>query len=113
MTEHELDYHLERDVLFCKRCGRSFHSNSAAELADCAPSQPSQAPESGGAVGRTEPMLTSVAPPLGVMPRWLHNEHRSADLLRAMLRYVEAGKAMPVEWFDELSEYVHAVPRVE
>lgn len=51
--------------------------------------------------------------PLGVIPRWRHNERRAADILNAMLRYVDAGTPIPREWLDELVEYVHDVPRVE
>ncbi|MBR4614870.1 MAG: hypothetical protein IKO55_04635 [Kiritimatiellae bacterium] len=43
-------------------------------------------------------------PPLGLMPRKIHVQRRTVDILEAMLRYVSAGLAIPDEWKDELSE---------
>lgn len=75
---------------------------------------PSQKTDQAHAQGMVrEWLVEDVKPPLGVLPRWRHNELRATELLCAMLRYVEAGKTIPREWLDELTEYVHAVPRVE
>ena len=43
-------------------------------------------------------------PPLGLMPREIHVQRRTVDILEAMLRYVSAGLVIPDEWKDELSE---------
>jgi hypothetical protein len=57
----------------------------------------------------------STAPPLGIMPRWLWDEHcpnpsplqrwnRLCELGYAHGRYVQAGLPVPNEWLDELEE---------
>ena len=45
-----------------------------------------------------------VKPPLGLMPRYLMEEQRTIAILEAMLRYVNAGLLIPVEWTDELND---------
>lgn len=49
-----------------------------------------------------------VKPPLGVMPRWLHNEKRIQDLTRALNDYaihsIKDNKALMLEWTKELTE---------
>ncbi len=45
-------------------------------------------------------------PPLGLKPRWLHNEERSVDLAKAIMRYIDAGVALPDEWIDEWNDIV-------
>lgn len=47
-------------------------------------------------------------PPIGIMPRWLHDERRVEELLKAMLRYAQASKAFPVEWALEVLEYAQS-----
>ena len=42
--------------------------------------------------------------PLGVMPRFLHDELRIKDLKDAIERYVEAGMNYPPEWDEEIKE---------
>ncbi len=41
------------------------------------------------------------APPLGVMPEFIHKEHRLKDLNEAKDRYYAAGMEIPEEWQDE------------
>lgn len=43
-------------------------------------------------------------PPLGLMPRYIHEDKRIADILNAMKRYSEAGYAIPCEWVLELRD---------
>ena len=43
-------------------------------------------------------------PPLGLMPRWLHNKRRKREIVEAMLRYIDAGVAIPNEWIQELQD---------
>jgi hypothetical protein len=38
------------------------------------------------------------------MPRYLMEEQRTIVILEAMLRYVNAGLSIPVEWTDELND---------
>lgn len=43
-------------------------------------------------------------PPIGLMPRKLHNEARIKDIVEAMARFMDESKQIPLEWIDELSE---------
>ena len=43
-------------------------------------------------------------PPIGLKPRWLHDEQRAADIRDAVKRYAATGKDIPQEWLDEHSE---------
>ena len=43
-------------------------------------------------------------PPLGLMPRSIHRDHRIKEILEAMQRYADKQKAIPEEWFEELME---------
>lgn len=42
------------------------------------------------------------SPPLGLMPRSIHDSHRVVDILHAMLRYTMFNKPIPHEWLSEL-----------
>ena len=48
--------------------------------------------------------MTEIAPPIGLMPKKIHQEHRMMDICAAMLRYIEVGLPVPEEWIEELSE---------
>ena len=50
--------------------------------------------------------LNQPKPPLGLVPRWLHDSHRVGEILEALSRYNEAGKPVPQEWLDELNEKI-------
>ena len=43
-------------------------------------------------------------PPLGLMPRSIHDKARILEILAAMDRYIRADKAVPAKWFNELRE---------
>lgn len=43
-------------------------------------------------------------PPLGLMPKNIHDTTRALDILDAMERYALAGMPAPVEWVLELKE---------
>ena len=43
-------------------------------------------------------------PPLGLMPRHVHDQNRAFNITAAIMRYGEARKHVPSEWFDELTE---------
>ena len=42
-------------------------------------------------------------PPLGVVPRWHHEEMRVWAICDAIIRYKAAGHPILVEWLDELA----------
>lgn len=45
-------------------------------------------------------------PPLGLVPRFIRDEARVAEILEAVARYNEVGKPVPVEWLNELNEKI-------
>lgn len=45
-------------------------------------------------------------PPLGVIPRWLLDEKRLCELSTGIERYVDAGKAIPLEWIYEYNQII-------
>lgn len=47
---------------------------------------------------------TKNKPPLGVIPRDRWDRKRQEELTAAMGRFLEAGKKIPKEWFDEYNE---------
>lgn len=49
-------------------------------------------------------------PPLGLTPKYICDETRIAEILAAIERYNEAGKAVPGEWNLELSALLNARP---
>lgn len=55
-----------------------------------------QAEKEGKAMGQKAEM-----PPLGIMPRWLHEYERLSALADAMQRYIKAGYIIPQEWLEE------------
>lgn len=40
-------------------------------------------------------------PPIGIIPRYIHDERRLKELTEAMNRYTKAGIPIPCEWVDE------------
>lgn len=45
-------------------------------------------------------------PPLGLVPRWLRNEHRRQEIEAAIQRYSEAKKRVPHDWVSEWLDLV-------
>lgn len=45
-------------------------------------------------------------PPLGVMPKYIWDAERLADLTRAIKEYAEAQLRLPNEWIDEYNTLV-------
>ena len=43
-------------------------------------------------------------PPIGLVPRKLHNESRIKDIIEAMSRFMYESKQIPLDWIDELYE---------
>ena len=47
---------------------------------------------------------TMQKPPLGLRPRFIVVEHRTLEILEAMIRYVQVGYQVPIEWREELND---------
>ncbi|WP_186303785.1 hypothetical protein [Bacillus pumilus] len=45
-------------------------------------------------------------PPLGVMPKWIHDERRVEDLAAAIERRIKARLEIPLEWFEEYNNLI-------
>jgi len=45
-------------------------------------------------------------PPLGLMPRRIHEEQRISDIAGAINRYLQAGRAVPMEWIEEYNQLI-------
>lgn len=43
-------------------------------------------------------------PPLGITPRWLHDEKRIYEILDGMERYSQEKKVVPIDWITEARE---------
>ena len=43
-------------------------------------------------------------PPIGVVPKYLHDSIRQGSLAEAIKRYVEAKIQIPIEWVEEYNE---------
>ena len=43
-------------------------------------------------------------PPLGLMPKPAHDYNRTLDIEKAICRYLEAGKKIPIPWVEEYNE---------
>ena len=52
-------------------------------------------------------------PPLGLKPKWLHQEHRLLELIGAMERRLTAGKDIPNEWTSEFNDLLLDSRRIE
>ncbi len=44
-------------------------------------------------------------PPLGLKPKWIHDQQRQDEIMAAINRYLEAGKTPPKEWAAEFALY--------
>ncbi|MGE9751377.1 hypothetical protein ACQP3R_00265 [Bacillus inaquosorum] len=47
------------------------------------------------------PMIKCTKPPLGVIPKWLHDERRAEELKAAIDRRLSANWHIPPEWIEE------------
>ncbi|MEK4789369.1 MULTISPECIES: hypothetical protein [Bacillus] len=45
-------------------------------------------------------------PPLGVMPKWIHDERRTEDLAAAIERRISARSEIPFEWLEEYNNLI-------
>lgn len=55
-------------------------------------------------VGGRENMFLKSKPPLGVKPKWLHDEERKQELKKAIERHLVESEAIPIEWVEEYNE---------
>ncbi|MBR8344215.1 hypothetical protein [Burkholderia ambifaria] len=46
-------------------------------------------------------------PPLGLVPKYIHDERRMKDILGALERYSDASLPVPTEWVQELSSIIN------
>lgn len=47
--------------------------------------------------------ILPIRPPLGLKPRWVHNEQRLREVNEAIQRYRAANKEVPKVWYKEHS----------
>ena len=52
------------------------------------------------------PVNKGEKPPIGIKPRYIHDEERKQEIMDAMVRYSNAFKPIPVEWLDELRDLI-------
>lgn len=45
-------------------------------------------------------------PPIGLMPKHIHDSKRFSDVCSAILRYFNAGLKIPVEWINEYNAFI-------
>jgi hypothetical protein len=50
------------------------------------------------------PCRTCKKPPLGIKPRWLHEEQRINAITAAIKRYLEEDVPIPQKWIEEYNE---------
>ncbi|WP_157645659.1 hypothetical protein [Burkholderia ubonensis] len=50
--------------------------------------------------------MNHAKPPLGLVPKYIHDERRMKEILGAIERYSDAGLPVPVEWVQELSAII-------
>lgn len=47
------------------------------------------------------PFKKCTKPPIGVIPKQLHDLYKVSELKNAIKRYIDAGFAIPIEWVEE------------
>jgi hypothetical protein len=52
----------------------------------------------------TTAYIPCTKPPLGIKPQRIMDEERMKEISEAIIRFVDAGKPIPAEWFEELNE---------
>lgn len=55
-------------------------------------------------------MKQSRIPPLGAIPRFVHDENRIEELQGAISRFIAANRAIPLEVVSEYNELVKKLP---
>tara|TARA_R110000822_G_scaffold18357_5_gene60718 strand:- start:3517 stop:3912 length:396 start_codon:yes stop_codon:yes gene_type:complete len=44
------------------------------------------------------------SPPIGLAPKYIHDELREGEIISAMIRYLNTGKPIPPDWTGELRD---------
>lgn len=55
-------------------------------------------------VGGGSKVFLKSKPPLGVKPKWLHDEERKQELKKTIERHLVESEAIPIEWVEEYNE---------
>ncbi|MCC2526774.1 hypothetical protein LKL24_04950 [Bacillus halotolerans] len=53
--------------------------------------------------------LNKQEPPLGVIPKWLHDERRHKELKAAINRYLDDNREISAEWIDEYNLLIKSI----
>lgn len=48
--------------------------------------------------------MSESKPPLGLMPKWVHDAKRAEDILDAIERYTDENMSIPKSWVKELKD---------
>ena len=43
-------------------------------------------------------------PPIGLTPRFIHDQHRTTEIGEAIIRYLQGDYPIPIEWVEEYNE---------
>ena len=47
-------------------------------------------------------------PPLGLIPKYIRQGQRYSEVCKAIARYYNADKVIPIEWIEEYNELIDA-----
>ena len=47
-----------------------------------------------------------IKPPIGLMPKHIHDEMRFNEVSKAIAKYYSAGLKIPIEWIKEYNDYI-------
>lgn len=50
--------------------------------------------------------MENIKPPIGLMPKFLWDSERLADIISAINRYLQAEKEIPLEWINEYNDLI-------
>ncbi|MCJ8352356.1 hypothetical protein [Moritella sp.] len=48
-------------------------------------------------------------PEVGIKPKFIHDEHRLIKIDDAILRFVENGQSIPIEWITERDQLIEVI----
>lgn len=54
-------------------------------------------------------MLGNKRPPIGLKPRFIHDEHRLAEIDAAILRFIQDNSPIPMVWITERDQLLEAI----
>lgn len=54
-------------------------------------------------------MKNNTAPPIGLIPKFIHDENRLKDVIDAIERYCNAKLQIPYEWVEEYNELLSKI----